>query len=378
MEKRKWYGKDIYTSTLGFGCMRFKMKNGVVDYDLAESLIDYAYKNGVNYFDTAKVYLDGQSESVVGRALKKYPRDSYYIATKFSIWNFKSIEEVENMIDEQLRELQTDYIDFYLLHAMNKTRLQKVIDFNVLGLLEKWKAQGKIRNIGFSFHDDFDTFKKIFNLYKWDFAQIQFNYIDKDIQQGMEGYQMLVDAQIPIMVMEPLKGGKLTKFNDEVENIYKSVNNDSMATWAFRWVLSQKGIFTVLSGMNEMSQLEENIRIFNGFIPLNEKENNTISIATKKLKELEVVGCTKCQYCMPCPFGVNIPQNFAIVNEYSMYKNANEFKWHLNNLRKNNADFSKCVKCKKCVSKCPQFINIPEDLLLVEKVEREITDGNSC
>ncbi len=377
MEKREWFGKNIKTSTLGFGCMRFKTKNGIVDFELAESLIDYAYQHGVNYFDTARVYLDGQSESVLGRALMKYPRDSFYIATKFSIWNFKSIDEVENMINEQLKELQTDYIDFYLLHAMNKSRLKKVVEFGVLDLLEKWKAQGKIKNIGFSFHDDFETFKDIFNLYKWDFAQIQFNYMDKDIQQGMEGYNMLVDANIPIIVMEPLKGGKLTKFNTEVENIYKEVNNDTMATWAFRWILSQKGIYTVLSGMNEMAQLEENVRIFDNFKPLNVMEEQTIKYATEKLKKLEIVGCTKCQYCMPCPFGVNIPQNFSIINEYSMYKNAGDFKWQINHLRKNKADFSYCVKCKKCVSKCPQFINIPEDLLIVDKIEKELLDGNS-
>lgn len=372
MEKRKWYNKDINSSLLGFGCMRFKTNNGIVDALLAEELIDYAYLNGVNYFDTAKVYLDGQSEPTLGKALKKYKRDSFYIATKFSIWNFEDIKEVENMIDAQLKDLQTDYIDFYLLHAMNKDRLAKVIDFKVLDLLKKWKEQGKIRNIGFSFHDDNETFKKIVDLYDWDFCQIQFNYMDKDIQQGMDGYNLLVDRKIPIIVMEPLKGGKLAGFNEKVEKVLKSHNNDSMAKWAFRWVASQKGVMTVLSGMNTLDQLKENINIHSEFTNLSLKEMELIDVVGQKLREIEVVGCTKCQYCMPCPYGVDIPKNFSLLNEYEMYKNADGFKWSFSLLKKSSADFSSCVECEACISKCPQFINIPTMLKLVGKLEDEL------
>lgn len=372
MKYNKWKKKDVSTSLLGFGCMRFKTTNGIVVQDLAERLIDYAYANGVNYFDTAKVYLDGQSEPTLGKSLKKYPRESYYIATKFSIWDFKNLSEVENMIDDQLASLDADYIDFYLLHAMNKSRLEKVLKYNILALLEKWKSEGKIRNIGFSFHDDANTFNKIVNMYNWDFCQIQFNYMDKDIQQGMEGYQLLIDKEIPIIVMEPLKGGKLAKFNGSVEKVLKSHNSDSMAKWAFRWVATQAGVHTTLSGMNSMEQLVENIEIYNNLKPLTLRETELIEEVGVKLRELEVVGCTKCGYCMPCPYGVNIPQNFSLINEFEMYENKDSFNWGLSFLEKNSADFSACVQCQECVSKCPQFINIPEDLKLVKIIKDKL------
>ena len=372
METRKWYDKDITTSTLGFGCMRFKTNEGIVDEKLATQLIDYAYQHGVNYFDTAYVYLDGQSEPTLGKALKKYDRNTYYIATKFSIWNFKSLSEVENLIDEQLANLQTDYIDFYLMHAMNKKRLEKMLEFGLLELIEKWKKQGKIRHIGFSFHDDYDAFKKVLAAYPWEFCQIQFNYMDKDIQQGLQGYQDLVDKKIPIIVMEPLKGGKLAKFNEKVEAKLQANNDDSMAKWAFRWVASQPGVMTILSGMNEIEQLSENINIFSDLKPMSKQELTLIDEVCKDLKNLEVVGCTKCQYCMPCPVGVNIPQNFVIINDYEMYQNKGSVRWMYNMLKDSKADFSHCISCRKCVSKCPQMINIPEELVRVKDLVKQL------
>jgi predicted aldo/keto reductase-like oxidoreductase len=372
METRKWYDQNITTSALGFGCMRFKTTDGIVDEKLACDLIDYAYQHGVNYFDTAYVYLDGQSEPVLGKALKKYPRDSYYIATKFSIWNFKDLSEAENLIDTQLKNLQTDHIDFYLMHAMNKNRFAKMKEYGLMNLISKWKNEGKIRHIGFSFHDDHDTFMEILDAYPWEFCQIQYNYMDKDLQQGLKGYQALVDRKIPIIVMEPLKGGKLAKFNDKVEAKLYRYSQDSMAKWAFRWVASQPGVKTILSGMNEMSQLEENINIFSNLSPMTKEELNLIDEVCADLKKLEVVGCTKCQYCMPCPVGVNIPSNFAIINEYEMYQNKDSVKWHYKQLNDNKADFSYCVKCRKCVSKCPQMIDIPNELIRVGELVKNI------
>lgn len=372
MIKRKWYDKEIKSSLLGFGCMRFKTNDGIVDEKLAEELIDKAYNSGINYFDTAIVYLEGQSEPVLGKALKKYERNTFYIATKFSIWDFNDINEVENMIDKQLNNLQTDYIDFYLLHAMNKDRLEKLKKHNVLNLLEKWKEDGKIRNIGFSFHDNYDTFHEILDVYNWDFCQIQFNYMDKDIQQGLKGYHELVERKIPIIVMEPLKGGRLAGFNPSVEKKLKDYNNDTMAKWAFRWVASHDGVMTLLSGMNEISQLEENIEIFSTMKEMTNEEFKLIDEVSDDLNKLQVVGCTNCKYCMPCPYGVNIPQNFAIINEYNMYKNKGNAKWSYSNLLKNNKDASKCLKCKKCLPKCPQAIQIPTELVNVRKVLEEL------
>lgn len=363
MEYRQWYERDIKTSLLGFGCMRFTTNEGIVDEEKAIRLLQYAYEHGVNYFDTARVYLNGQSEPTLGKALKNYRRESFYIATKFSQWNFKSLDEVEDLIDKQLADLQTDYIDFYLLHAMNKDRLNKAKEFDLLSLIKKWKEQGKIRNIGFSFHDQYQTFKSLLDMYPWDFCQIQFNYMDKDIQQGMQGYNDLLERKIPIIVMEPLKGGRLSKFNEAVESKLKLKSKDSLTKWAFRWVASQKGVMTALSGMNELSQLEENIEIFNNFSPMTADELELIEYVGEELRKLEVIGCTKCQYCMPCPAGVNIPANFEIVNEHQMYKNDGHAKWVYGMLKQSKADATACVYCKKCVPKCPQNINIPERMI---------------
>lgn len=367
MQYRKWQDGKTITSILGFGCMRFKTEKGKVIEDKATALIDKAYKSGINYFDTAVPYLGGQSEPLVGKALKKYPRSSYYIATKFSSWDFISIEEVQDLIDKQLENLQTDYIDFYLLHALNKNRLQKMKEFDVLSLVKSWQEQGKIKKIGFSFHDDYPTFKEILNLYDWEFCQIQFNYMDKDIQQGMQGYYDLLDRNIPIIVMEPLKGGSLSRFNPRVMEMFRIKSEDSLTKWALRWVLSQKGIMTALSGMNEMEQLDENLKICDTFVPMTKNEEQLVERIAEELKKIEIVGCTKCEYCMPCPVGVNIPGNFSMINDYAMYENKGHTGWLKYLLENAKADASYCVDCKKCVPKCPQNINIPIELKKVKE-----------
>ena len=372
MDYRKWYDRDIKTSLLGFGCMRFKMKDGKIDGTKAQELIDIAYKNGVNYFDTAVPYLDRQSEEFLGRALKKYDRSSLFIATKLPVAEYKTSEEVEKAIDVHLKKLQTSYIDFYLLHAMSKERLKIVRDLGILDIVKKWKEQGKIRNLGFSFHDDYETFKEILDLYDWDFCQIQFNYIDKGIQQGMQGYQDLVDRKIPIIIMEPLKGGRLAHFNENVEAKFKAYNDDSIVKWAFRWVASQKGIMTILSGMNEKNQLLENLEIFDNLQTLNSNEERLVEEVAKDLNNLQVVGCTKCQYCMPCPAGVNIPGNFTIINEHEMYKNNPSAIWEYRELEKSNSSSQSCISCEECLSKCPQHIDIPRELVKVTDLIQEL------
>lgn len=362
MEYRKWYNRDIETSALGFGCMRFKMIDGKIDEKLAKELIDVAYQNGINYFDTAVPYLNEQSEEFLGRAMKKYDRSSFYLATKMPVYRYETSLDVEKAIDEHLSKLQTDYIDFYLLHAMNRNLLQKVKDLKIIDICERWKQEGKIKNLGFSFHDDYETFMEILDLYDWDFCQIQLNYLDKDIQQTMKGYQALVERKIPIIVMEPLKGGKLAHFNPKVEQKLKNYNNDSMVKWAFRWVSSLDGVMTVLSGMNEMSQLEENIEIYSNFKKLNDEENALILEVANDLKNLEVVGCTDCRYCLPCPNDVNIPQNFRIVNEYAMFSDEQRAKNEFAFLVEKAQDASSCISCGECVEKCPQHIDIPIEL----------------
>lgn len=360
MQYSKWYDKDIETSKLGFGCMRLKCDdNGKVDKDKAIKIIRKAYDAGVNYFDTAYVYLDGQSEPTLGEALHIYPRESYKIATKFSCWKFTEEADMEKKFNEQLRDLQTDYVDFYLLHAMNKDRLEKVKKYHILDIVKKWKEQGKIKHIGFSFHDSYETFMEILDYNDWEFCQIQFNYMDFNIQQGEKGYNELVKRQIPIIVMEPLKGGLLCNFNDKIADKLLSRNEGSLTKWALRWVWSKPGVMTLLSGMNEEEQVTENLKHASEFKPLNDEEQELIKQVSVELNNVQAVGCTGCKYCMPCPKGVNIPGNLKLLNEYEMYKNMDSVSWHFEILEGDKTSALNCIKCGACKQKCPQHIDIP-------------------
>ena len=369
MQYRKWYDKEIVTSTLGFGAMRLKVVDGEIDEAKGLALIDKAYQNGVNYFDTAVPYTDGKNETFVGKALKRYPRNSFYLATKLTIRLYKTKEELKKVIDKQLQKLQTDYIDFYLMHALNKNTFRTIKEWNIMEIVEGWKKEGKIRNIGFSFHDDYETFKEIVDYYPWDFCQIQLNYMDDEIQQGIQGYHDLVKKEIPVVIMEPVKGGKLASFNEKVASKLKKYNPEaSLSSWAMRWVASLDGVKVILSGMNEMDQVEDNLNTFNNFKKLNEEEQKLIKEVKEDLKKITEVGCTNCEYCMPCTVGVNIPGNFRIFNDYAMYKAEGDSKWRYNDLIGKKANASLCIECGKCVPQCPQGIDIPNELKRMLKV----------
>ena len=369
MQYRKWYDKEIVTSTLGFGAMRLKVVDGEIDEAKGLALIDKAYQNGVNYFDTAVPYTDGKNETFVGKALKRYPRNSFYLATKLTIRLYKTKEELKKAIDKQLQNLQTDYIDFYLMHALNKNTFRTIKEWNIMEIVEGWKKEWKIRNIGFSFHDDYETFKEIVDYYPWDFCQIQLNYMDDEIQQGIQGYHDLVKKEIPVVIMEPVKGGKLASFNEKVASKLKKYNPEaSLSSWAMRWVASLDGVKVILSGMNEMDQLEDNLNTFNNFKKLNEEEQKLIKEVKEDLKKITEVGCTNCEYCMPCTVGVNIPGNFRIFNDYAMYKAEGDSKWRYNDLISKKANASLCIECGKCVPQCPQGIDIPNELKRMLKV----------
>lgn len=363
MEKRKWYNKNITTSLLGFGAMRLKTINGEIDEEKGFALFDKAYQNGVNYFDTAMPYTDGKNETFVGKALKRYPRESFYLATKCSLFMFKTKDDFLNVMDRQLKALQTEYIDFYLLHAMNKDKFKLIKEWNVMEQLEKWKEEGKIRYIGFSFHDDYATFKEILDYYPWDFCQIQLNYMDQDIQQGIKGYYDLEKKKIPVIIMEPLKGGKLAHFNKDIAKNFTDYNkNASLASWALRWLGSLEGVKVILSGMNEDDQLVDNLNVFNEFRKMDVEELEIVEKVRVQIKNSTKVDCTACKYCMPCPKGVNIAGNFRIYNNYGMYEDINEARSGVESLKKNDSYADKCVKCGLCLSKCPQSIKIPNEL----------------
>lgn len=369
MEYRKWYDKKITTSLLGYGAMRFTTdKDGNIEKEKADELIKKAYDRGVNYFDTAMPYTDGKNEAFLGESLKRFPRESFYLATKLSLGYLKTKEEVLGAIDLQLKTLQTDYIDFYLLHALNKEKMETIKEWGILDIVKKWQEEGKIKNIGFSFHDDYKTFKQILNMYSWDFCQIQLNYMDTEFQQGIKGYFDCEEKNIPVVVMEPIKGGKLANFNKEVSKIFTDYNSEvSLSSWALRYVGSLPGVKCILSGMNEMYMVDDNLNTFSNFIPLKPEEHKLIMTVKKALKNIFEVNCTKCGYCMPCPHGVDIPGNFSIFNDYAMYKNEASVKWPFSNLKKNDADFSQCIECGECLPKCPQNIDIPNELKRMQK-----------
>lgn len=365
MEKRKILVNKIEkdVSLLGFGMMRLPMKDGEVDIPESKRMVDYAIKNGVNYIDTAWPYHGGKSELVVKEVLKDYPRESYFLADKLPIWEVKTNEDVDRIFHEQLEKCGVEYFDFYLIHAVNKQRYEQVQEIELFKQLEKFREEGKIRNIGFSFHDDLETFKKWADLYNWDFCQIQLNYMDVEHQQGLEGYHILTEKGIPVIIMEPVKGGVLVKFNDEIEAKMKSYRpSDSIASWGFRWVGSFPNVKVILSGMSTMDQVEDNVNTFTDFEKLNDEEYKIVEDVRNDILSLSKVDCTSCNYCMPCPHGVDIPLNFRIYNGHSMYKNDGYVKWAYGNVVKAKKSADLCIECGECLPKCPQQIEIPTDL----------------
>lgn len=364
MEKRKLEKLGIETSLLGYGCMRFPTNaEGKIDEEKAEALLDKAIAEGVNYIDTAYPYHNGESETFVGKVLQKYPRASYYLATKLPVWNVKALEDVDKIFNEQLSKLQTDYVDFYLMHAMNLGRWKEMLEMGVVKRLEEMKEEGKIRYLGFSFHDNYAAFEEILNYRDWDFCQIQLNYMDVNDQAGMKGYKLTEEKQIPLVIMEPVKGGMLANYGGDVAEKFRALDKDaSFASYALRWVGSLPNVKVVLSGMTTMEQVEDNLKTFGNFKPMSEEELKAVEEVVEILNNRVQNGCTGCNYCMPCPAGVNIPRNFRIWNTYHMYQNYNTVRWNWEQEMPEDQKAKNCIECGKCEMACPQGLKIREDL----------------
>lgn len=368
MEKRKMSNLGIETSLLGFGCMRFpKNTDGSINEAEAERMLDKAIAEGVNYIDTAYPYHEGNSEIVVGKILKKYDRGSFYLATKLPVWLVKTIEDVDKYFEEQLSKLQTDYIDFYLLHAMGKERWDAMLKLGVVERLEELKAAGKIKYLGFSFHDSYEVFEEMINYRDWDFCQIQLNYMDAGEQAGLKGHDLAEKKGVPLVIMEPVKGGSLAAFSDEIMDKFKAIDPEaSAASFALRWVGSLPNVKVILSGMTTMEQVEDNLKTFKEFKPLSEAEKQTVDEVRAILDSRVQNGCTGCRYCMPCPAGVDIPGCFSAWNTYHVYQNyyAVNWNWEVNIGEAHQA--KNCVECGKCEQACPQKLSIREDLKKVQ------------
>lgn len=365
--KYRTFGKYNFSiSTLGFGCMRLplaKENEPEINEEAAMKLVRYAIDQGVNYIDTAYNYHAEQSQYFVGRVLKDGYREKVYLATKLPVWLCKEYADFDYYLNEQLKRLEVSCIDMYLLHGLTAERWKQVQELDVFHFLEKAREEGKIKYIGFSFHDKYEVFDEIINAYSWDFCQIQFNYIDTVYQAGEKGLKLAGEKNIPVIVMEPLRGGQLAL--DPAESIVQIWKNTGIertaAAWGLRWIYNHPEVTCILSGMNTLEQLEENISI------ASETEANIMSDielqAMAKAKEeflrLNKIPCTACQYCMPCPQGIDIPANFSYYNMAYIHDSIPFSKKVYNRPLFQEKKASKCVSCGKCLEKCPQHIDIP-------------------
>lgn len=367
--RRFYKNTSISLPLLGFGLMRLPQKDGKIDYETAETMVDQAMQAGCNYFDTAYIYHDGESEKFAGKILSKYPRESYYLTDKMPLWVTNKVEDVEKVFNEQLERCQTDYFDFYLLHSVNEDNWKKNLDFHTMEFLQKMKDEGKIKKLGFSFHDTPEFLQKVVDSFPWDFAQIQLNYLDWELYRSREQYEILTEADIPVIIMEPLRGGSLATLSPDANEILKNADPDSsIASWGFRYVASLPNVLCVLSGMSLPEQMADNIKTFAPLNPLTEDERKILDAALETHKKYLAVPCTACRYCMPCPATIDIPKIFALYNRYKVIGG----KWQFQNLYKEipkTSTSAACLSCGKCAQHCPQKIDIPN---MLRKIDEEL------
>ena len=360
-------GKEI--SRLGYGGMRFPKNGDEVDVDAAVQLLRKAYEMGINYFDTAMVYHKGESEKIFGKAFEPYPRDSYLIADKMSIWLCSDEEDMKARFYNQLKTLKTDYIDFYLVHSLNRNHYKKVKDLHCVEFLQQMKQEGKIKHLGFSFHDTYQVFTQILNDYTWDFVQIQLNYLDWHNQGAEQLYRELERRNLPVIVMEPVRGGYLATIDSERAKPFLELEPQrSIASWAIRWVESLPQVAVVLSGMSDLQQLEDNVATMTHFEPMNEQELAAIDRVVEEIRKVNEIPCTGCRYCMDCPMGVDIPEIFSIYSQYKIFGKEKAFVQDYEEVVEHGNGAEHCVRCMACTTKCPQMIAIPDKLEMIAKL----------
>ena len=370
--KRKF--KDIEVSLLGLGCMRLPMEDkDKVDMVEFDKMVEYAINHGVNYFDTAYFYVNSKSENAIGEVLKKYDRESYFLADKFPI-NKAPIdktrvkEDIRRIFNDQLRRCNVDYFDFYLAHGINTDCYETYKNTKLHDELLELKKEGKIKYLGFSFHGNIDMLKEIVAEGNWDFCQLQINYFDWNVMKAKEQYEIAKKAGLPVVVMEPLRGGGLTdRLSDKIAIQIKSQYPDSTPPeFGLRWAGSLDNIVTVLSGMSNLEQVKQNVAVFENFKAVTKEEKEFADKIAATFQSQGEINCTACKYCLDvCPQGVNIPAIFAIYNQYKLSNNKGVFKFMYETLSEEERAGS-CIKCGQCSKNCTQGLKIPEILAKVQ------------
>jgi predicted aldo/keto reductase-like oxidoreductase len=371
MQYRRFGKLGIDVSVLGFGAMRLPERDGRIDEAEAIRMIRHSIDNGVNYVDTAYPYHKGQSEVVVGRALAGGYREKVTLATKLPPWEVKSAADFDRLLDAQLARLGLPFVDLYLLHALDAGSWKKIRDMGVLDWAEKAMAGGRFRHLGFSFHDGFDAFKEIVDAYDWAMCQVQYNYMDVDKQAGTKGVRYAASKGIPVVVMEPLLGGKLVNPPPAVQALWDAApRKRGAASWALDWLWDQPEVTTVLSGMSTIEQVEENVALAAasriGAFTVEEKA--LVEKARVTYRDLIAIPCTACRYCMPCPNGVNIPRMFGIYNDGIAFDKPDwsrqEYAWlehaFKSGIEAKDVRAVNCIQCRKCEGECPQHIAIAD------------------
>jgi len=366
MKYRK-LNENYEPSILAFGCMRMPVINGEygnIDEEKAIEMIRYALDNGINYIDTAYPYHEGNSEVVVGKALKDGYREKAILVTKNPVWKVEKYEDFEFYLDEQLEKLGVEYLDIYLLHALGADRWKKINDLDCLRFLDEMKAKGKIKEAAFSFHGEKEAFEVIADAYDWSMIMIQMNYKDIDDQSTVSAISYAENLGIPIAIMEPLKGGQLANLPESITSIWNDGLDITPVERAFRWAANFENVKVILSGMSTLDQMKENIELCNRLEVgvIGDKEAQMYLDVKAQIESRTQIPCTDCKYCMPCPVGVNIPGNFLNYNKSFMYEDLEMSAHVYQNKYKEEQRASACIECGKCEPQCPQGIKIIDKL----------------
>ena len=364
---------------IALGCMRLPMRDGKIDMVELDKMVEYAMAHGANYFDTAYMYVDGKSENAIGEVLKKYPRESFILTDKNPAYLVNSPSDVHKLFNEQLKKCQVEYFDNYMVHNINKNTIRNYRDNDMYGELLKLKKEGKIKHLGFSFHGDPKMLREVISEHKWDFCQLQLNYLDWEVVNADELYQIADEAGVPVIVMEPLRGGVLCNLPEKAANHLKEkCPNDTQASFGLRWIAGKERVFTILSGMSNLQQLKENVDTFVNYREITPEEEKVGLELAHIIQSGGAISCTACRYCMEvCPRGINIPAIFGLYNMYKGSTAANAafmFVYNYNALKEEQrAD--KCIECGLCIKNCPQDLQIPKLLKEVDKTVKEVEKG---